>query len=86
MIHVPLYFFLFIYFAFLIIFIIFSIINIGHIFATASYTITSFVFTIITLAMTLAIFFFTWVLLQSVNWTQLVKIFDTGWFTSVLTF
>ena len=85
MIQIPLYIFLFIYFGFLIIFTIFSIINIGHIFATASYTITSFVFTLMTLVMTMAIFFFTWILLQNVDWTQMVKIFDSGWFTNILT-
>lgn len=83
MVTVPLYTFFFLYLAFLVIFAIFSFVNIMHIIATSSYTLTSLIFTLATLIMTLFIFFTTWQLLQGVDWQLTVKIFDTSWFTNI---
>lgn len=80
MITIPLYFFLFAYFFFLLIFVTFSIINFGHIFQTGGITFISFIATAIVLALTVFTLFFTWSLLQDVNWTDTWQI--TNWFTN----
>ncbi|MFH1789916.1 MAG: hypothetical protein ABH832_02505 [bacterium] len=86
MITVPLYAFLFIYLAFLVLFAIFSIVNIMHIITTGSYTFASFVITLITLVITLLIFFFTIRLLVGVNWQQEVVIFNGEWVSGIFEF
>ena len=78
MISIPLYFFLFAYFFFLLIFVVFSIINFGHIFQTGGITFASFIVTAIILALTVFTLFFTWSLLQDVNLTDTRQI--TNWF------
>jgi len=80
MISIPLYYFLFAYFFFLLIFAIFSIINFSHIFQTGNITFTSFIVTAIILALTIFTLFFTWSLLQNVNWTNTWEI--TNWFNN----
>lgn len=78
MIAIPLYIFLFAYLFFLLVFTIFLIINFGHIFQTGGVTFTSFIVTAIILAATVFTLFFTWSLLQNVNWTDTWQI--TNWF------
>jgi len=69
---VPLYIFLFIYLAFLAIFVAFSIINFYHIFATASFTVVSFIMSFFIFAITILTLYMTVTLLGDVNWQQAV--------------
>ena len=80
-IHIPLYILLFIYLAVNIIFALFIVINVGHILATGSYTITALLFSVFIFAAILIIWATTIALLHGVNWSTTIKIFDSGWFT-----
>jgi len=79
MLTIPLYVFLFIYFAFLAIFAAFSIMNFYHIVMTASFTLSSFVMTFIIFALTVLTLYFTWSLLVDVDWRIPVTLFNSDW-------
>jgi len=57
-----------------------------HIVNTSSYTFASFSITLVTMVLTLFIFWLTWMMLQGVNWQIDVTIFDSNWFSSIFTF
>ncbi|KKP59561.1 MAG: hypothetical protein UR53_C0001G0061 [Candidatus Magasanikbacteria bacterium GW2011_GWC2_34_16] len=83
---IPLYIFLFIYFAFLIIFVFFSVVNIIHIIRTGSLTFASFIITTIIGAMTIFTLFFTWALLTGTNWQTPVNILNINNANDVINF
>lgn len=74
MVSIPLYIFLFIYFAFLAIFCFFSIVNILHMFQTGGLTFFSFVVTFGVTAVSIYVIFFTYVLLRDVSWQQKLEL------------
>lgn len=80
MITVPLYFFLFAYFAFLFFFFLFIGVNIAHLITTGALTITSFFLTVIMIALTTAVFLFTYHFLIDANWQYPVLIWNSSWF------
>lgn len=80
MISIPLYFFLFAYFFFLVAFLVFSVINLSHIFQTGGVTFTSFVVTAIMFALIIFTLFATWFLLKDVSWTNTWEV--TNWFSN----
>lgn len=83
---IPLYIFLFIYFAFLIIFVFFSIVNVVHITRTGALTFASFIITTIISAMTIFTLFFTWTLLSGTNWQTPVNILNINSANDVINF
>jgi hypothetical protein len=86
MLALPLYILLIIYLAFLAMFVIFTLINIGHLFQTASLTFTSLFFTIVVISATLIIVWLTWYFLQGVNWHASLTIFDSSWIKNIFSF
>ena len=78
-ITVPLYVFLFIYLLFLTVFVVFTVINLYHIFASASFTLASFAMSFFIFASTVMVFYVTFQLLVDVNWQQTVTLFTTQW-------
>ncbi len=79
----PLYIFLFLYFAFLAIFMLFVIINFHHIISSGTLTLTNFFFTVLIAAITIFILFGTYQLLQGTDWQQSVVIFNSQWISGV---
>jgi len=86
MLTIPLYSFLFIYFAFLAIFVAFSMMNFYHVVMTASFTLSSFIITFFIFTLTVLTLYFTWTLLTPVDWQTQVKLFDSGWLTGSVIF
>ncbi|MDD2758463.1 MAG: hypothetical protein PHD72_03790 [Patescibacteria group bacterium] len=86
MLTLPLYVFLIIYFVFLFFFGLFFLINIAHLYQTAALTVASFIVTLIMLAAIAIIIWATWYLLQNTDWTQTVTLFDSSWFSGLLSF
>jgi len=84
MLSVPLYFFLFFYFAFLVVFLAFSTINFYHIVTTASFTMASFITSFFIFTLTILTLYFTWYLLQDIDWQTLVPLFNKAWLEGVL--
>jgi len=70
MVSIPLYIFLFIYFAFLAVFCFFSIMNILHMFQTGGLTFFSFLVTFAVSAVSIYVIFFTYAFLRDVDWQQ----------------
>ncbi|HLD31410.1 MAG TPA: hypothetical protein VJB37_00765 [Patescibacteria group bacterium] len=85
-ITIPLYIFLFAYLFFLTIFVAFSIMNIYHIVMTASFTLASFIITVVLLAITVLTLFFTWQFCITVNWSSALTIFDSAWLQNIFIF
>ena len=86
MLSLPLYVLLIIYLAFLAMFVLFTLINIGHLFQTASLTLLSLLFTFAIIAATLIIVWLTWYFLQGVNWHASLTIFDSSWIKNIFSF
>lgn len=84
MLSIPLYAFLLIYFLFLVIFCLFFLINIGHLFQTAALTGASLFVAILMIAASSIVIWATWYLLQNADWQQGVTIFDSAWFSDLL--
>lgn len=84
MISIPLYIFLFIYFAFLIFVAVFLFVDLLHIFQTGTLSFVSFLATLLTLGVFTAILFATWYFLQNVDWRQGLIIWDNEWLRNVL--
>ncbi len=82
----PLYIFLFAFLGFLVIFVIFIFFDLYHIFETNSLTIISLTVTILIFSVSALSLFFTWSLLQNVDWKTPVLIFDSSWITKLFTF
>lgn len=80
MVSIPLYIFLFIYLLFLAVFAIFMFINLYHLVASGSLTLTSFFVTFFLLAFAFLVLYSTWQLIQSVDWRTPVAIFSRSWF------
>lgn len=70
MLAVPLYVFLFIYFAFLFVFATFFIVNLLHLTNTGTFTLSSFAVTIIIFGLSAIILLATKTLLQDALWQQ----------------
>lgn len=85
MITIPLYFILFIYFAFLVLFTIFSFINVGHIYHSGALTFTSFVFTIFVALFVIGNFILTFNLLAGTDWQQMITVWNSAWISNTLT-
>lgn len=83
MISIPLYIFLFIYFAFLAIVAVFLFVDLLHIFKTGTLSIISFIATILALGIFTAILFATWYFLQNVDWQQTLIIWNSDWLKSI---
>jgi len=86
MLTLPLYIFLFIYFAFLAIFAIFSLINFYHILTTGTFTLNSFVITFFVFSLTVLTLYFTYSLLNNIDWQTEVVLFNSSWITNIFTF
>lgn len=83
---VPLFYFLIVYGIFLIIFTIFSIINLAHLHHTGALTFISFLFTLLMTALTVATFFFTYILLAPTDWQTPVTLFSSQWISNIFNF
>lgn len=79
MLTIPLYTFLFLYFAFLVVFLTFSIVNFYHILATASFTFASFVMSFFIFAITILTWYATWQILHGTDWQTPVVLFNSEW-------
>ena len=78
MLSLPLYVFLFVYFAYLVVFAIFFLINLLHITHTKTFTMSSFAMTIFILGSAVLILFATWCMTSGVDWQQPVTVFNLG--------
>ena len=83
LITLPLYILFFLYLIFLAIFAGFSIVNIYHVVATGTFTLPSFLITFFISALTVVTLYFTWYLLQDINWQQPMTLFDSAWIAGV---
>ena len=83
MISIPLYIFLFVYFAFLAIVAVFLFVDLLHIFQTGTLSIISFIATILALGIFTAILFATWYFIQNVDWQQTLTIWNSDWLRSI---
>jgi len=81
MLTIPLYTFLFLYLVFLVVFVAFAIMNFYHIVMTASFTLASFVITFFTFTLTILTLYFTWQVVNTVDWQQSVILFNSTWLT-----
>ena len=79
MIQIPLYVFLFVYLLFLVVFLIFSLIHVYHIIATASLTLTSFLFCLLIFFLTIITLYATMSLLPDIDWKTPVTLLDASW-------
>lgn len=80
MFTIPLYFFLFAYLFFFVFgWFVFFLINVGHLFATGTFTLPSFFATFLFLAFSAIVIWTTWVLLLSVSWQQPVTLWNPAW-------
>lgn len=86
MIEIPLYIFLFIYFALLIVCFIFSLVNFYHIINTASFTMSSFIISFFIFSLTILTLYSTWYLLSGTNWQNIVTLFNSDWLNNILYF
>lgn len=84
MLVVPLYSFLFLYFAFLIVFFIFAVINLSHLRHTGAISLISFFVTFLIGALTIFTFYITYVSLMNVDWKQPVTLWNNDWATNNL--
>ena len=75
---IPLYAFLFTYFAFLFIFAIFIAINFYHIFSSGVIAIVNFIVTAFILIITIFTLFGTYQLLAGTDWQQSVTLLNVG--------
>ncbi|MDO8499865.1 MAG: hypothetical protein Q7S66_04365 [bacterium] len=75
----PLYLFLFAYFAFLLLFLTFAFFNVGHIVHTGSMTGVSFAVTLVSMVLTVFIFYATYLLLMEVDWQTIAITIDLQW-------
>lgn len=82
--QIPLYSFLFAYFAFLAIFLIFIAINFYHIFSSGTLTMINFFVTIFVLGVAIFGLFGTHQLLVDTDWQQPITIFNSAWITGVI--
>lgn len=83
MVSIPLYIILFAYFLFLASFAVFSVVNIYHIVASASFTLASFFMTFLVFALTVLTLYFTADLLMSIDWKTPVVILNAQWFSAI---
>ncbi len=83
MITIPLYTLLIGYGVFLIIFLTFFFINFGHLLATGTTTLGSFLTTFIIIALTALTLFGTWYYLQGTDWQQSVPILNLEFITNL---
>jgi hypothetical protein len=81
MLTIPLYVFLFLYFAFLLVFVIFSILNFYHIVMSDSFTLASFVFSFFIFTLTVLTLYFTYFLLKEMDWRQPLLTIDLSLFS-----
>lgn len=84
MVTIPLYTLLFIYILYLAIFMTFSVINFYHIVTSGSFTTASFTISFFVFALTILTLYFTWFLLQYVNWQQPITLFNLDWLPDIL--
>jgi len=84
MIILPLYIFLFIYFAFLLVFLFFAIVNTLHMMQTGGISMVSFFVTFLVFVIVCVTFFLTWFFLQGTDWQQTIKIFDNAWISNTI--
>ncbi|MFA5128242.1 MAG: hypothetical protein WC457_04590 [Patescibacteria group bacterium] len=84
MLTIPLYSFLIIYAILFLFFVFFFLVNVGHIVATGSITFGSFIMTMFILLASLAVLWFTWYILQNMDWTQGLTIFNKEWFGGIV--
>lgn len=82
--QIPLYIFLFTYFAFLVIFAFFIIINFYHIFSSGVLTVVNLTITIFVLGATVFGLFGTQQLLVDTDWQQSVTLFNSAWVTGAI--
>ena len=83
MLTIPLYTVFFFYLAFLVIFVIFSLVNVYHIVASASFTLTSFFITFFIFALSILTLYFTIQLLLEVDWKTPMTVIDLNSVTSL---
>lgn len=83
-ITLPLYIFLFTYFAFLLIFAVFVVINFYHVIHSGTLTLVNFLVTVLCAAATVFILFATYQALQGTDWQQAITLFDLNWFSKVI--
>ncbi|MBU2542122.1 hypothetical protein KJ785_01000 [Patescibacteria group bacterium] len=86
MLTIPLYTFLFLYLIFLVFFVAFSIINFYHIVTTASFTLASFIITFFTFTLTVLTLYFTWQIVNVIDWQVDVILFNSEWLTGSVIF
>ena len=83
MITIPLYSLLIIYGIFLIVFLTFFFINFGHILATGTNTLGSFIITFIIMALAVLTLFGTWYYLRGTNWQQSITVLNLEFITNL---
>ncbi len=84
MITIPLYIILFIYLAYLAVLMIFYYINLSHLIHNGALTIISFSITIFIIFLNATALFFTYALLNSVDWQQPLTLWNSSWITNAL--
>lgn len=83
MITLPFYFLLILYAIFLIIFFTFFIINFGHLIATGTNTLGSFIITFTIIALSVLTLFGTWYYLQGTDWQQSITVLNFEFITNL---
>lgn len=76
---VPLYTFLFVYGFFLLAFSALSLVNVGHLIKTGTFTFGSFFVTLLFVFFTAGVLFITLNALSQFSWTEPVAIWNAGW-------
>ncbi len=84
-ITIPLYIILFIYLAYISILGIFSFINFSHLYHNGALTVVSFFTTFLIITLVVATIFFTFILLNEVDWRQPLTLWNSDWVSSALT-
>lgn len=79
MITISLYVILFLYLFFLLAFAIFTLVNIGHLVSTGTFTTTSFAMTFLFVAFSITVLVLTAIQITQFDWQQQVTIWDPAW-------
>ena len=83
MITIPLYIFLFLYFAYLALFGLFIFVNILHLFQAGALTLFTLTMTVILFAATVLIIFSTWTLLSGADWRAPLTVWNSDWIKGI---
>ncbi len=86
MIIISFYVILFLYAFFLLAFLIFTMINIGHLVSTGTFTTTSFAATFLFITYSVIILGLTWFQVAEIDWQQQVTIWNPTWLSGAASF